>query len=194
MDERQLIERAVAGDPVAERAIYEQHVGRVYRMACRMTGNETLAEDFTQEVFVRAFDRLGEFRFQSRVWYLKNTSTICAGCSRGCNIVVGVLGAVVGGWVDQVLSRFVDLIMSIPTLIFALVILAVLLAACTAGSISPSIRAPISSSISARPRSAPEITRRKASVGSSTTRVSFTIAGARHRGRGSCRSSAGRRR
>jgi RNA polymerase sigma-70 factor (ECF subfamily) len=66
VEERQLIERAVAGDPVAERALYEQHVGRVYRMACRMTGNETLAEDFTQEVFVRAFDRLGEFRFASR--------------------------------------------------------------------------------------------------------------------------------
>ena len=62
-----MIERAVAGDPVAERAIYEQHVGRVYRMACRMTGNETLAEDLTQEVFVRAFDRLGAFRFQSRL-------------------------------------------------------------------------------------------------------------------------------
>jgi len=66
VDERQLIERAVAGDPVAERALYEQHVGRVYRMACRMTGNETLAEDFTQEVFVRAFDRLADFRFGSR--------------------------------------------------------------------------------------------------------------------------------
>ncbi len=33
---------------------------------------------------------LKEFRFQTRVWYLKNTPTICAGCSRGCNVVVGV--------------------------------------------------------------------------------------------------------
>jgi RNA polymerase sigma-70 factor (ECF subfamily) len=76
VDERQLIERAVAGDPVAERAIYEQHVGRVYRMACRMTGNETLAEDFTQEVFVRAFDRLGEFRFESRLSTWLHTITM----------------------------------------------------------------------------------------------------------------------
>ena len=30
------------------------------------------------------------FRFQTRVWYLRNTSTICAGCARGCNVVVGV--------------------------------------------------------------------------------------------------------
>jgi NADH-quinone oxidoreductase subunit G len=33
---------------------------------------------------------LKEFRFQTRVWYLKNTPTICAGCARGCNVVVGV--------------------------------------------------------------------------------------------------------
>ncbi|MBK0326875.1 ABC transporter permease [Rhodobacteraceae bacterium F11138] len=40
--------------------------------------------------------------------------------------VLGLLAAVSGGWVDQVLSRFVDLIMSIPTLIFALVVLSVM--------------------------------------------------------------------
>ena len=33
---------------------------------------------------------LKEFRFQTRVWYLKNTATICSGCARGCNVVVGV--------------------------------------------------------------------------------------------------------
>jgi NADH-quinone oxidoreductase subunit G len=33
---------------------------------------------------------LKEFRFQTRVWYLKNTASICAGCARGCNVVVGV--------------------------------------------------------------------------------------------------------
>ena len=78
MEERQLIERALKGDVVAERAIYEQHVGRVYRMAWRMTGNETLAEDFTQDVFVRAFERLGEFRFASKLstWLHSITMTV----------------------------------------------------------------------------------------------------------------------
>ncbi len=33
---------------------------------------------------------LKEFRFQSRVWYLKNTPSICAGCARGCNVMVSV--------------------------------------------------------------------------------------------------------
>ena len=40
--------------------------------------------------------------------------------------VLGFFAAVAGGWVDQVLSRFVDLVMSIPTLIFALVVLSVM--------------------------------------------------------------------
>ncbi len=38
---------------------------------------------------------------------------------------LGLLAAVLGGWADQALSRTVDLIMSIPTLILALVILAI---------------------------------------------------------------------
>jgi NADH-quinone oxidoreductase subunit G len=33
---------------------------------------------------------LKEFRFQTRVWFLKNTPSVCAGCARGCNVTVGV--------------------------------------------------------------------------------------------------------
>jgi len=39
---------------------------------------------------------------------------------------LGMAAAVVGGWADQLLSRGVDLLMSIPTLIFALVVLSVM--------------------------------------------------------------------
>jgi NADH-quinone oxidoreductase subunit G len=31
---------------------------------------------------------LKEFRFQTRVWYLDNTPSVCALCARGCNVVV----------------------------------------------------------------------------------------------------------
>ncbi|OZB19145.1 MAG: ABC transporter permease [Rhodobacterales bacterium 34-62-10] len=40
--------------------------------------------------------------------------------------VLGFLAAVIGGWIDQLLSRFVDLMMAIPSLIFALVVLSVM--------------------------------------------------------------------
>ena len=49
-------------DRTAEREIYEKHVDRIYRLALRMTGNSALAEDLTQDVFVRAFDRMHQFR------------------------------------------------------------------------------------------------------------------------------------
>jgi RNA polymerase sigma-70 factor (ECF subfamily) len=58
----QLVERARAGDPSAERALYDAHVERVYRLAYRMSGRDDLAQDFTQDAFIRAFGRLGDFR------------------------------------------------------------------------------------------------------------------------------------
>ena len=62
MTERQLINRASKGDAAAERVIYDTHVDRVFRMAYRMTGDEALAEDLTQETFLRAFGNLDRFR------------------------------------------------------------------------------------------------------------------------------------
>lgn len=62
MEERELVARALAGDAEAERAIYEAHVDRIYRLAYRMAGDRDLAEEFTQDTFVRAFDRLASFR------------------------------------------------------------------------------------------------------------------------------------
>jgi peptide/nickel transport system permease protein len=40
--------------------------------------------------------------------------------------ILGIMAAVIGGWFDTLMSRFVDLLMSIPTLIFGLVVLSVL--------------------------------------------------------------------
>lgn len=60
--EAQLVTRAAAGDPVAQRMLYDQHVDRVYRLAFRMTGDADMATDVTQDAFIRAFERLGDFR------------------------------------------------------------------------------------------------------------------------------------
>lgn len=65
MDERELIARVRAGDPSAERALYDAHVDRVYRVAYRLAGDDELARDFTQETFIRAFARLDGFRGDS---------------------------------------------------------------------------------------------------------------------------------
>ena len=62
LEERRLISRILAGDSAAERQLYDTHVDRVFRLAYRMTGDATWAEDLTQDTFIRAFDRLAGFR------------------------------------------------------------------------------------------------------------------------------------
>ena len=63
--ERALVARAQAGDLEAFEALYRAHVGRVYAVCYRMAGDATLAEELAQDVFVRAWQRLGSFRGES---------------------------------------------------------------------------------------------------------------------------------
>ena len=65
MTDNELIQRVLSGDTSAERALYDAHVDRVYRVAYRLAGDADLAQDFTQETFVRAFSKLHEFQGRS---------------------------------------------------------------------------------------------------------------------------------
>ena len=66
----------------------------------------------------------------SRMIYGARTTIFIAAVATAISFILGsVLGftaAVVGGWFDTLMSRFVDLLMAIPTLIFGLVVLSVL--------------------------------------------------------------------
>jgi RNA polymerase sigma-70 factor (ECF subfamily) len=57
--------RAQAGDAAAFRTLYEAHVGRVYALCLRLTGDPTEAAEHTQDAFVRAWERLDSFRGES---------------------------------------------------------------------------------------------------------------------------------
>jgi RNA polymerase sigma-70 factor (ECF subfamily) len=76
--EDELVARVVAKDPLAERAMYDAHVDRVYRLAYRLTGNDDHARDVTQETFVRAFDRIATFRHDAALstWLHRITVTV----------------------------------------------------------------------------------------------------------------------
>jgi RNA polymerase sigma-70 factor (ECF subfamily) len=66
LTDSQLIPAVLAGDPRAERALYDTHVDRVFRLCFRIAnGDEDRAREFTQETFVRAFEKLPEFRRES---------------------------------------------------------------------------------------------------------------------------------
>jgi peptide/nickel transport system permease protein len=73
-------------------------------------------------------DQLGR-DFLSRLLYAaRNTlgiAVLTTALSFTIGAVLGLLSAVLGGWIDQLLGRSVDVLMAIPQLIFAMVLLAV---------------------------------------------------------------------
>jgi RNA polymerase sigma-70 factor, ECF subfamily len=64
-EERRLVDQARAGDMAAFEELYRLNVGRVYALCMRMAGDASLAEELAQDVFVRAWERLGTFRGES---------------------------------------------------------------------------------------------------------------------------------
>lgn len=61
-----LVRAAVGGDMHAFEAIYRRHVGRIHGVIQRLVGGAGVrADDLTQEAFVRAWQALPQFRFES---------------------------------------------------------------------------------------------------------------------------------
>lgn len=56
---------AAAGDRRAFERVYRAHVDRVYSICVRMTADRLMAEELTQDTFVRAWEKLNLFRGES---------------------------------------------------------------------------------------------------------------------------------
>ncbi len=67
-EERDLVARAQSGDVEAFESLYRQNVGRVYALCLRLTAKPSLAEELTQQVFIRAWEKLGSFRGESALF------------------------------------------------------------------------------------------------------------------------------
>jgi RNA polymerase sigma-70 factor, ECF subfamily len=67
-----LIERIAEGDRNAMLVLFTGHQVRVFRFILRMTGDKTLAEDLTSEVFLDVWRQAGQFEGRSTVstWML----------------------------------------------------------------------------------------------------------------------------
>lgn len=61
-----LVAQAQAGDAEAFGQIYQQYRPSVYRIALKRVRNVELAEDLTQDVFVRAFRAIGSWQWQGK--------------------------------------------------------------------------------------------------------------------------------
>ena len=73
-------------------------------------------------------DNLGRDLLSRLLYGARNTIAIAfliTALSFIVGVVWGLLAATVGGWIDQLLSRCVDILMAFPTLIFALMVLSV---------------------------------------------------------------------
>ena len=74
-------------------------------------------------------DNLGRDLLSRMIYGARTTifiAVLATALSFSLGAILGFTAAVVGGWFDTIMSRTVDLLMSIPTLIFGLVVLSVL--------------------------------------------------------------------
>jgi peptide/nickel transport system permease protein len=73
-------------------------------------------------------DNLGRDMLSRLIYAARNTVGIAFATTALAFIlgsILGLLAAIVGGWLDQILSRTVDVLMAIPALIFALLLLTI---------------------------------------------------------------------
>ena len=63
--ERKLVRDAQQGDLVAFERLYRENERKVFGLCLRLSSDFALAEELTQEVFVRAWRKLGSFRGES---------------------------------------------------------------------------------------------------------------------------------
>ena len=92
-------------------------------------GQSEIVGDVWEPLFEKFFfgtDQIGRDMLSMLIYGARNMialALLTTGCAFGMGSLLGFLAATMGGWVDQVLSRFVDVVISIPTLIFALIVL-----------------------------------------------------------------------
>jgi RNA polymerase sigma-70 factor (ECF subfamily) len=74
-----VLERLRAGDTTAFEALVTTYQHRVFAVAYRMLGNRAEAEEAAQEVFLRVYRAIGDFRGDARLstWLYAITSRLC---------------------------------------------------------------------------------------------------------------------
>ncbi len=80
-DESQLVLRCQHGDQRAFEQLYRANVGKVYALCLRLCGQKSLAEDLTQEAFIRAWQKLASFRGDAAFssWLYRLTTNVVIG-------------------------------------------------------------------------------------------------------------------
>jgi RNA polymerase sigma-70 factor (ECF subfamily) len=79
LDERGLVDACLANRPGAFDLIVERHRRSIYQLCYRFVGNHEDASDLSQDVFLRAYRGLGNFRGQSSLatWLYRIAVNVC---------------------------------------------------------------------------------------------------------------------
>lgn len=64
--EFELVRQAAAGNTFAFRELYDNNFSRVYAVCLRISRDPDTAEELTQEVFIKAWEKLSSFQFGSK--------------------------------------------------------------------------------------------------------------------------------
>jgi RNA polymerase sigma-70 factor (ECF subfamily) len=77
--DEELVELILAGQGEVFARLYERYHLRTYRLAFGMTGRREAAEDLTQEIFLRAYQKLGQFKGDARfaTWFHRLSVNHC---------------------------------------------------------------------------------------------------------------------
>ena len=83
-DEQLLIENVQRGEMAAFQQLVEKYKQKVYYMALEMTGNHHDAEDLSQEVFMKVYVSIKDFRGDSKLssWLYRIAMNLCIDKSR----------------------------------------------------------------------------------------------------------------
>ena len=79
VDEAAIIEACKEGDRAAFHTLFETYKDRVYSVALHFSGNESAARDVTQQVFIKLFRVIGQFRHDSEftTWLYRIVANVC---------------------------------------------------------------------------------------------------------------------
>lgn len=85
--DRELVDRVLAGDPMAFSEIFDNYFPRVYAFTLKRVGDRAEAEDLTQETFVQLYRSLPSFEGRSSLltWTFGIAHNVCSRFFRHCS-------------------------------------------------------------------------------------------------------------
>ena len=75
-DDNELVYEVIHGSISSFEVLIDRYQKTIFNIMLRMVGDDETARDLTQDVFVKAFEKLGGFNFKYRFFSLQRVSVI----------------------------------------------------------------------------------------------------------------------